>query len=216
MNILGYDKNKYNFTDIVKKYLNVNELSKIHEKSDFIYHTKFKRENDQSTHYHKLFYDLARSEEFLNLYTTFIKDVIKKHFDCNIVYQKIPTFRMQFPNNIAVGEYHRDRDYRDTEWASTVKELNFYLPITKAINTNTIWVESEEGKMDFKPINALPGEVVVWDGLNLLHGNKENKEELTRVSIDFRVMKLQNYIPLNRGSINTNVKFEIGGYYEQI
>ena len=88
--------------------------------------------------------------------------------------------------------------------------------ITKAINTNTIWVESEEGKKDFKPINASPGEVVLWDGSNLLHGNKENKEKFTRVSMDFRVMKLKNYIPLNKGSINTNTKFEIGGYYEQI
>ena len=146
----------------------------------------------------------------------FIKDVIKEYYGCNIVYQKIPTFRMQFPNNIAVGEYHRDRDYRDPEWAAAVKELNFYLPITKAINTNTIWVESEEGKKDFKPINASPGEVVLWDGSNLLHGNKENKEKFTRVSMDFRVMKLKNYIPLNKGSINTNTKFEIGGYYEQI
>ena len=34
--------------------------------------------------------------------------------------------------------------------------------------------------------------------------------------MDFRVMELKNYIPLNKGSINTNTKFEIGGYYEQI
>ena len=43
------------------------------------------------------------------------------------IYQKIPTFRLHFPGNIAVGEYHKDKWYRDAEWHEEVKELNYYL-----------------------------------------------------------------------------------------
>ena len=97
-----------------------------------------------------------------------------------------------------------------------VKELNFFLPVTDAYDTNNIWVESEEGKEDYHPINAKYGQVVMWDGSNLLHGNKTNIENTTRISFDFRVIKAKNYIPSNKGSINTNTVFAIGGYYDKI
>jgi hypothetical protein len=216
MKTINYDISKFNFPKIVGEYLQCDDLSLIHESKDFSYFSKFKRENDQSTHYHKKFYTLARTDKFLELYNTFIEEVVKKEYGCNIVYQKIPTFRMQFPNNIAVGEYHRDRDYRNGEWASKVQEMNFFLPITKAYNSNTIWVESEEGKEDFAPMNCDPGQIIMWDGSNLLHGNKENIEPHTRVSMDFRVIKKANYIPSDKGSINTNTKFCIGGYYSEV
>jgi hypothetical protein len=31
--------------------------------------------------------------------------------DLNFLYQRIPTFRVQLPDNEAVGEFHRDSDY---------------------------------------------------------------------------------------------------------
>lgn len=217
MKFINYKTELYPFRDLVKSALNVENLSLIHLSPDFTYLNKFKRENDQSTHYHKQFYSLSRSENFQNVYTAFIKEVVKPLFtDNEIVYQKIPTFRLHFPNNIAVGEYHRDRNYRDADWAKKVSEMNFFLPITDAYDTNTIWVESEEGKEDFAPINAEYGQTVMWDGSNLLHGNKTNNEKTTRISFDFRVMKFSNYIPSQKGSINMNSAFAIGGYYEKI
>jgi hypothetical protein len=59
-----------------------------------------------------------------------------------------------FPGNIAVGEYHKDKWYRDAKWHSEVSELNYYLPFTNTYGTNTIWVESEEDKGDFTPIDC--------------------------------------------------------------
>jgi len=215
MKWINYDTNQFNFLEIISNYLKVKDLSLIHQDKDFNYYTKFNRETDQQTHYHKLYYELSRTEEFTLLYTKFILEVIKPQFGEDIVYQTIPTFRLHFPGNIAVGEYHRDRNYRDENWASEVKELNFFLPFTDAYETNTIWVESEEGKEDFSPVKAKYGQVVMWDGANLLHGNKTNEESTTRVSCDFRVMPVSRYKPSEHGSINTKSKFQIGGYYSQ-
>ena len=217
MKIQNYSTGQFYFRDLVKEGLSVNSLSKIHEDPGFSYNQKFKRENDQSTHFHRMFYSLSRNEKFQNIYIKFIKETIKPLMECKeVVYQKIPTFRLHFPGNIAVGEYHRDRNYRDPKWALKVKEMNFFLPITDAYDTNTIWVESEEGKEDFSPIIAEYGQVVMWDGSNLLHGNKTNEEKTTRISFDFRVMDAQNYIPSMKGSINMKSTFAIGGYYEKI
>jgi len=213
---INYNTGKYNFKDYIKKALNTDTLSFIHKNDDFIYNEKFKRENDQSTHYHKLYYDFSRTAEFTELFKSFIEGVVKPQFGEEVVYQTIPTFRLHFPGNIAVGEYHRDRNYRDEDWASRVKESNFFLPFTDAFGTNTIWVESEEGKEDFSPMEVEYGQIVMWDGTNLLHGNKTNEESTTRVSFDFRVMPMSRYEPSEHGSINTKSKFALGGYYSKI
>lgn len=216
MQKIYYDTDTYNFKNLVKSFLDVSSLSNIHIEKNFNYNQKFERKNDQSTHYHKSFYKLARSKEFISVYEEFILNVVKPQFGEEVVFQKIPTFRLHFPGNIAVGEFHRDRNYRDEKWANEVKEINFFLPLTRAYNTNSIWVESEEGKEDFSPFEAKYGEVIMWDGSNLLHGNKTNIEKTTRVSFDFRVMPFSRYKKSDHGSINMNSQFSIGGYYEKI
>lgn len=217
MQTLFYSTDQFNFYEVISTKLQCSNLEDIHLQKEFNYHTVFKRQNDQSTHYHKAFYDLARTQEFSDLYKGFLQEIIKPYFhNREIVYQSIPTFRLHFPQNIAVGEYHRDRNYRDIDWAKKVKETNFFLPFTKAFGTNTIWVESQEGKEDFSPIEVEYGQVVAWDGANLLHGNKTNTETKTRISVDFRVMLKENYLPSTAGSINTKSKFAIGGYYSEM
>ena len=95
-------------------------------------------------------------------------DFIKYEFELDeIIYQKIPTFRVHLKDNQAVGEWHRDRDYNHGK-----SEINIWLPFTDAYDTNTIWIESEEDKNDFKPYNVSYGEVLVFNGANLIHGNK--------------------------------------------
>ncbi|MEI6880470.1 MAG: hypothetical protein WCK82_04015 [Bacteroidota bacterium] len=211
MNKYTYDTDYYKFLDLLRSTFNVYHLDKINENREV-----FKREEDQSTKYHKLYYELARTPEFTSLYTDFIKQIIKPIYGEQIVYQTIPTFRIAFPNNIAVGEWHKDKWYRNGEWANDVKEDNFYLPFTNAFDTNTIWVESEEDKGDFAPMDCNYGEIIQWNGSNLTHGNKINETGKARVSVDFRVIRYSNYKPSNYGSINTKTQFAIGGYYNLI
>lgn len=215
MKKINYSTKDYPFASIVSNILNTSDLSKIHEEDHFEKYDVFKREEDQSTKYHKLYYNNYK-KQVLELYDKFILNVIRPLYNEEIVYQKIPTFRLHFPGNIAVGEYHKDKWYRDAGWHEEVKELNYYLPFTNAYGTNTIWVESEEDKGDYKAMDIKYGECIQWDGVNLTHGNKKNITNSTRISVDFRVIPFSKYKPSNHGAINTKTKFEIGGYYSKI
>jgi hypothetical protein len=206
-----YNTRIFLFKPKLEKIFQIDELSSLNDNIEV-----FTREKDQSTNWHKLFYAWARTEEFTQLYEEFIKNIIYPIYNERIVYQAIPTFRVAYPNNIAVGEYHKDKWYRNGEWAAKVKEDNFYMPFTDAFDTNTIWVESEEDKGDFAPMNCNYGEIIQWNGCNLTHGNKINTTGKTRISVDFRVIKYSNYIPSDHGSINTKTQFNIGGYYKLI
>lgn len=208
---ISYNKEQFSFKEQLEQIFEVNDLSNLNESVEV-----FSREKDQSTKYHKLYYNWARTDEFIKMYDKFILEVIKPLYGEQIVYQSIPTFRIAYPNNIAVGEYHKDKYYRDINWATDVDEDNFYLPFTDAFDTNTIWVESEEDKKDFAPMNCNYGEIIQWDGSNLTHGNKINETNKTRVSVDFRVMAYSSYKPSEHGSINTKTKFQIGEYYKTI
>lgn len=208
MRKIKYDTNIYTFREQLQNIFCVDDLTSLNDNVKV-----FTREEDQSTNWHKLYYSWARTEEFTQLYSNFILEVIKPLYNEQVVFQSIPTFRVAYPNNIAVGEYHKDKHYRNGEWSATVKEDNFFLPFTNAFDTNTIWAESEEDKGDFAPMNCNYGECIQWDGCNLNHGNKINSTGKARVSIDFRVIQLTNYVPSEYSSINTKVKFQIGEYY---
>ena len=211
MKYFNYDTNKYNFRDLICEMLGRDDLENLHDSVDCS--ELFTMKTEQSTIYHKEFYRQVRGSKFLGTYKKFIENIVKPEFSGDkIVYQKIPTFRVQFLNNFSVGLWHKDKDYSHNEL-----EVNFFISITDSINTSAVWVESIEDRGDYKPLNAKYGEYVIWNGSNLKHGNKENKEGVTRVSFDFRVMRYSDYNfeeISNKVSIHAKVPMIIGEYYE--
>ena len=220
MDKINYDVTTYQFLNIVESWflnddiLPTGGISNLHIKRTY---DLFERENDQSTIWHKCFYrQIRKDSSFNNIYIKFLTEVIKPRFNEKIVYQKIPTFRVHLPGNLAVGEFHKDKHYRNKEWANKVQELNYFVPLTKAYGTNTIWAETEEDRGDFKEMRANYGECVEWNASKLTHGNKQNVTKVTRVSFDFRVIPKSRYIESNHLTINTKIPFGIGGYYEVV
>jgi hypothetical protein len=199
-----YSSYEYPFLELLGVIYGTTELNMLHKPYQF---ELLKRENDQSTPLHKIYYD--KFYLMKPIYDRFIKEKIMPIFGEPIVYQKIPTFRIQMPNNVGVGEWHKDGQYKHNQ-----AEINFFLPFTNAFDTNTIWAESEEDKGDYAPIEATPGEFVMWEGVKLTHGNKINETEVSRVSVDFRIVPYSKWEYTGGESINTKVKFDIGGYYE--
>ena len=110
-------------------------------------------------------------------------------------------------------DFHKDKTYRDPEWAEKVNELNYFVPLTKAYGTNTLWAETEEDKGDYIPFESDYGECIEWFGSHLTHGNKINKTSMTRVSFDFRVIPKSRYFPSKHTSVNMKIPFAIGGFY---
>lgn len=187
----------------IQKIFKTKDLSTLEEKIEVVI-----RENDQKTSFHKTFYDNFEGK-FLEEYRDFVSKVVKPLIspDEPLVYQVKPSFRIHLQNNKSVGEYHKDSDY-----GHPIEEINIFLPFTKCWETNTIWIENDNGEKQNYDLNL--GQFLIFRGGLLKHGNKENKEGKTRVSIDFRVIPLSKFKPTEYSSVNTGKKIEIGDYYE--
>jgi len=204
-----FDREEYKFRSEVEGMFQTNDLEHIHEVEDCSFGI-LSFATDQRTKLHKTFYSQVRESNFLNVYHKFLKEVILPKFNQDILYQKIPTFRAQVPNNISVAEFHKDKSY-----SHSPHEVNIFLPLTPAKDTSTIWVESEEDLGDYSPMNADYGEYYIWNGSNLKHGNKINTTGMTRFSIDFRILPYKNYDDSDiKETVTTKTKLTLGDYFE--
>ena len=207
----NYDIKKYDFKSLFCRWLNTDDLTTLHNEKKYPVLT---REEDMYMHWNQIYYKRWREDSSIkDLYLKFLEDVIKPRFGEEIIYQELPDIRIHLPNNIAVGEFHKDKHYRNEKWAKEVRELNYFVPLTKSYDTNTMWAETKEDKGDYIPFNSDYGECTEWYGSHLTHGNKINKTDVTRVSFDFRVIPKSRYVPSEHTSINMKIPFKIGGYY---
>lgn len=200
LNKLTYSTDDYDFRSIICDYLNLYQLDNI-----FV-DQKITKENNQSTEYHKRFYNsLDNDNRLKSLYDDFISNVIKNLFDEEIIYQVTPTFRLQAIDNVSVFAFHKD-----TEYGHSDKTINFFLPITKCYDTNALWVESGSS---FEPMECDYGDLITFDAVNLLHGNKVNKTGKSRISLDFRVLKMIDYCETSKQTLSKNKRLILGDYY---
>lgn len=212
MRIHNYDLKRYNFPVMVAQLLQArtDELSVLH----FLARDNtgvFGVGPDQKTVWHDRFYGMDDGGRFMKSYREFVQEVIQPIFAEPLVYQKKPTFRVQYTGNVGVGEFHKDKDYHHNR-----AEVNIWLPVTEAYGNNTIWVESKEDAGDYHPIRVSPGQFLQFNGCHLKHGNKINDTGKTRVSFDFRVIPQSQYKenPDAGVSVVRGIKFVLGGYYE--
>lgn len=202
--IFNYNTETYPFARIVSGIMGASDLSYLHVLGTY---PLVSRETDQGSSYHKKFYENFHLLQ--ETYLKFIHDVIKPIYSEDIAYQKVPSFRVHMPLNMAVGEFHRDKDYGHGD-----DEMNFWVPLTGAWGTNSIWVESHEGEGDYHPERLEYGEALLFDGPHLRHGNRINDTFKTRVSFDFRVIPKSIYKDNPNTSINTKSRLVVGDYFD--
>ncbi len=238
--IIKYNTEKYNFQKIIYDHFkkknksiskNIKNIhNKIYFKKNILHKTKgingpiyklrknyFDVRKDQKNKFVKLFYKIdpiffKKNEEkgkFINLYYKFIKYLEKKYINEKIIFQKKPTLRVHIPDNLSVGSYHIDSDYGHPK-----EEINFWLPFNESKNSAALWIESEPKKGDFKPINLNYGELLIFDS-NLTHGTEVNKENYTRLSMDFRIIKKKKFKNYKSKSPLNNIKFSTGNYFSE-
>ena len=217
-----YDVKIYDFSKYFKNLLKIytDDLTLLHEVLPNELNPKkvVTVNDDQKLPIYNLLYKIddaynlkikKKQSGFLNMYDDFVSNLAKNFFNEELIYQARPTLRVNFPNNKAVGGWHRDRDYNHP-----VEEINIWVPITKSINTNAIWIESQFDKNDFKPINTNYGQFIIFDS-GLMHGNKLNIENKCRISFDFRIIPKSQYKEkFKKSSNDTKMKFKIGDYYK--
>ena len=222
---------KYNspFIDFFKNLYNTKYLDELHNKSnDYnFYKNNPQLLDDRETDLHKQFYEnIKTTPVFKELYCNFIKDIYKELYpeEQIMIYQSFPSIRFQFDNSIAIPP-HCDSDNLACH---PLGEINFIIPITRMFDSNTIFIESEPGKKDFEPVTLETNNLFHFNGNTCTHYNERNKENKLRISLDFRILKLKDYINYIKSNniTNTNprnpdgtsdrepVKMLIGGYYQ--
>lgn len=149
-----YDVDKFPFIDLVKKLFDVNDLSEVHNlfSQDVNNDKLFSNEDDDATKFHDKFYKKLNSgwDEFNEVYENFVRMVMVDVFGENsIIYQASPTFRVQLPNNIAVGGNEKDSAERygwhkdtDSQYNHPPFEKNFIIPLTNSKDTASVYIET--------------------------------------------------------------------------
>jgi sporadic carbohydrate cluster 2OG-Fe(II) oxygenase len=191
----------------------------------------------------KLLYE--QNEFFLDAYKSFIKHICKTIIKKPCYFQKTPTIRVHFPHQ--EGFNWAPRFHTDILLGHPPCEVNIWAPITKTYGTNSLLLiplaESLSVLNKFKGrFTQIPNEIqtntelqqllhkqassvtlpygdfVVFDS-RCLHACQYNTEETTRISIDVRVVPVDDFNNKQlayRGSGRRQVAFEVGDYYDVI
>lgn len=214
-----YNINNYSFYEKVQKIFNTEEpLELVHNRSSSIEQVTFN--NDTSTDYHKTYYNSPLYNEMIEIYDKFIIDNILPLFNEDIVIQKEPSFRINLPNNTALGKCTTDTDseiigmHCDGDYNHPPEEINFMLTITGQQETNSCYIETQPNKGDFFPVKMDKGQFMSFYGNKCRHYNKKNITGKTRISIDFRVIPYSHYKETDSIAVHSNRKFCIGDYFK--
>jgi len=174
---------------------------------------------------HKKFYaDIKSNPTFKRLYCKLIQDIYAYFYPDqeHMIFQSFPSVRFQFINNKCIPPHYDSDDIG----RHPLGERNFLLPITSMHRTQRLFLESEPGKEDFQGMTMDYGDLLVFNGNKCTHFNETNVESTIRISLDFRVIHLRDYMTYSTsGSITTTnprdpekirapTKMLIGGYYQ--
>ena len=160
----------------------------------------------------------ARLDELLRQFvlTDFCKAVdpngehgFSKH---GFIYQAEPSLRVHLPNNRSLGTPHMDSAH-----GHQPGELNSWMPLSRGVGgTNSLYCESVPGLGDLQPFAPAFGNFMRFYGNGLLHQTVANETDLTRVSIDIRIVPknhFDNFWKKGFGTYKDDVAFKLGQYY---
>ena len=225
-NIYNYDVSRHGFLQYFLDLYETDTLDSIHNRSETyndVSNNICDKLSDVETDLHRLFYkDIKTNPKFKRLYCDFIKCIFDQFFpDENVyIYQSFPSIRIQYFDSVTIPPHYDSDDIG----RHPIGEKNFLLPITRMYGSNTIFIESEPDKQDYSGVDMEYGELFAFNGNKCTHYNNRNIEKNVRISLDFRILLLSDYIQyMNNSNLTyTNpreptrvpVKMLAGGYYQ--
>lgn len=230
-NIYNYDTKKYDFKRYLETIYSTDNLNMLHlHSNDYNNYIATPNNdnipfNDIETDLHKLFYkEIKSNDEFKKMYVSLIKDIYDQFYidEDVIIYQSYPSIRFQFINSIAVPP-HSDSDSLGNH---PLGEKNYIIPITQMVNTTSLFIEPEPNYKSFVSLEGNYGDLLAFNGNTCIHKNEPNVEGHLRISFDFRLLCLNDYVKyISNGSLHTTnprdsnserkpIELRIGGYYQ--
>lgn len=177
INIFKFDTNIYQFCEWAKLVLGCHHLEKLNE-IKLVHATAPRNRVYQFTKKMKDAFYLDSS--IRQLFSQFVETEVAPRIDFEPWLKIFPNFRVHEANQEPTSVFHRDRDYLKERGS-----LKIWLPFTNVSKGGALWIESEEGKRDFRPYEIEYGEALLFDSLNLEHGCYFNDSGSSRVSVDF-------------------------------
>lgn len=183
--VRGYDNHRFDFASLMRRLLNVDDLSMLHSDATVEEGHSLYKSMEQASLFRRMLTIMTspESDGFYQLYRDFVKTEIAPRFDDKILFQSRPTMRIVFANIGGEPRFHRDRDY-----GHDAAEVNYIVPLTDSLQSASVWVETREGADDHRPIDMHWGEYLEFNGASLSHGAVANVSGRSRVSFDFRVI----------------------------
>ena len=220
-------KNKFEIDKFenIHSLLNTNKLNE-DEKKFYDVPIQLFGKTDRKSPFVKYFYKLFDTDyTILYEYLSFIKNYIKPLYpkEQYLVIQKTPNIRFHLPGYSNIGSRDKDESkeiiglHHDGEFGHPETEINVILPITEMFDTNSIYYETTpNSNLDYNLYNNLrlkENDFFMGYFNKCNHYNKINKTNITRVSLDFRIIPYSKYKDNNKLSATSKTKFEIGKYY---
>lgn len=221
--VYSYDSTRYRLREFIEE-LYESDVESIQNRSiDFL--TKEPGTlQDVDSDLHKRFYTTIKSsDKFKTIYCSLIRDIFNEFFkgEPALIYQSFPSIRFQFVGNKCIPP-HCDSDETGKH---PIGERNFLLPITKMVGTTRLFIESTPGSNDNCGIDMDYGEILYFDGNKCVHYNQTNTEGFVRISFDFRVITIADYMkyldytitttnPRDPEQLRKPVRMVVGGYYQ--
>ena len=130
-------------------------------------------------------------------------------------FQAVPCVRVQQP-----CDWHTIRPHFDAQYGHVDATLNFYLPLSEGtFGSAALQLESAEGAEDFVPLALGHGEAAMFHGARLAHFTVANAEDVSRYTLDFRVVWGALRTPTAHGGGGENSvrgeQYEVGAYFSE-
>ena len=185
MQLRAYDTQRFDFAARMRDLLEVDDLTKLQSDAAPLEGASLYKNMEQAGLYTHLLERAAgpAGNAFHALYRDFIGQIVAPQFKEPIIFQARPTIRLVFANLVGEPRFHRDSDY-----GHDPAEVNFIVPLTDSKASGTVWVESEPGRLDHRPVDMDYGQFLEFDGASLSHGAIVNTTGRSRVSFDFRIV----------------------------
>lgn len=151
------------------------------------------RDSDQHTDLHNSIHHMYdNSTTFLQSYAQIIRHALLAVDDQvipDIIFaQRYPTFRVQYPDNISVYQFHKDSHYNHP-----LSELNHLFYLDQSSGSSSLHLESKYAEphqkySDYRDVSLGKDELIQLNTSRYWHGDLPNLTGTTRYSVDFRLL----------------------------
>jgi len=195
--VLEYDVTQLPFAELAHEALGTDALDKLHEtREGRIAQEQVPRSPCTfRARWMAYFHNNAEARQRLDatlrhFVQTFVTAALGGRWE-QFIYQAEPSLRVHLPHAKPLGMTHCDADYFHQP-----AEVNFWIPLVPRVwGTNSLFAESAPGLGDFTPFEAAFGQCVRFYGNRCVHYCVTNVTDVTRVSLDVRVIPTPLYDP---------------------